>query len=52
MNYTSHYPAKILVIDDMPGIHQVINFLLQPEFSIHAVHSGEEALEKVKQKSG
>lgn len=48
MNYTSHYPAKILVIDDMPGIHQVISFLLQPEFSIHAVHSGEEALEKVK----
>lgn len=43
----SHDPPKtILVIDDEPGIHESLKFLLLPDFSIHTALSGVEGLQK------
>ena len=37
-------PKTILVIDDEPGIHESLKFLLLPDFSIHTALSGMEGL--------
>lgn len=40
-------PKTILVIDDEPGIHKSLEFLLNPDFSIYTALSGIDGLQKV-----
>jgi CheY-like chemotaxis protein len=44
-NVESCSPRKVLVVDDEPLVRQTLSYILQDEFEVVAVGSGEEALE-------
>ncbi|MBD3180822.1 response regulator [Candidatus Poribacteria bacterium] len=47
INMEDNQQTKILIIDDEPGIHQVLNSAFQPDFTVYDAMCGEDGLRKI-----